>query len=272
MPRHFERWEPEQFESLNLEFDDSSHNYYVRGLSYTSVTTVVKTFSRPFNSEKVASSCAVKRKTSATALMKKWENKGLHAANLGNFVHATAEQIALEAHENRQVILPALTQSSAVGYVQAVYRFYQDHDDLLSGWTIPEQKVYSSQYQIAGTVDLLCWLDGVPTILDWKTSEFFKATSYEKMYAPLNQLYDANVIHYALQLSTYAKILRECYGYDADQLVLVQLFPSGRYRKLVVPEFVVAIEKMLQRYQKKILCSNSERIKIPASSEVSPGK
>lgn len=72
-----------------------------------------------------------------------------------------------------------------------------------------EQFVYSDEWQYAGTVDLVCTIEGKKWLLDFKTS---------------------NLLHrsYNLQLAAYAQALKETKGINVDHTGIVWLKSSKR--------------------------------------------
>lgn len=70
-----------------------------------------------------------------------------------------------------------------------------------------EHRMWSDKVSCAGTVDLIADYDGVLSIIDWKTA------SHEKK--------PSDVMSYWCQTAAYAIMLKERYGLDAKQLVLV---------------------------------------------------
>lgn len=51
-----------------------------------------------------------------------------------------------------------------------------------------EYVVYNDEYEYAGTVDLVCRVDGIPTIYDWKTGNNIYSTSKQQLIAYMNPL------------------------------------------------------------------------------------
>lgn len=72
-----------------------------------------------------------------------------------------------------------------------------------------ETHLFSEQLKVAGTVDLICEIDGERWVIDFKTSNHLQTT-------------------YDLQTAVYAKCYEECYGKAADHTAVLWLKSSKR--------------------------------------------
>jgi len=211
---------------LEITFDEAAHSYTDSdGMRYESVTAVVKRACRPFDAAGISRAKA-ERETDrseleweriveerAAALRAEWAKKGATSADYGTRVHETAEAIVLGApmpHEPQNA-----RERAAFGAVwEHIAELHTARPDIL---LMPEVILFSPQLYLAGTTDLLAYDPEAQElfILDWKTNEKLTAESFrgsEYMLPPLDHLQDANLNHYALQLSLYARILtREGY-------------------------------------------------------------
>jgi hypothetical protein len=210
-----------------LRFDESEHRYTWKGWPMTSVTSFVEAFTRPFDSETMAAKCAKSRGQTKAEILAEWSRSGEVARCLGSRVHAAAENVALSLEGAYSL----KTRHPDCGYELAVDNFYRDNPEFIKGWAIPEARVCLPRLGLAGTVDLICSYHGLRAILDFKTSRRIAFTGFnKKMYWPMNQYKDANYFHYSMQLSTYAQILEERHGYDAQFIGIVWLTPCGGHR------------------------------------------
>lgn len=92
---------------------------------------------------------------------------------------------------------------------------------MAQGGLFPEQRMewkLDDDYQLVGIADLISIHDGTFDLIDWKTDEdgikfksrFDMAKKHvKKMKYPLNKFDDVNGIHYQLQLSIYAWIIKQ---------------------------------------------------------------
>lgn len=140
-------------------------------------------------------------------------------AEAGTRAHTVAERLADD------LPLPADLSEEDEAYADAYLAFWSDHDP--EDWHT-EQAVASDWWGYAGTADLVCYLDGVCTIVDYKTRgsrpEQWKIDKY-------GLLYDSN----RAQLAALAKADYWLFegGFEAaekpEQAVGVVLFPDGTY-------------------------------------------
>lgn len=235
---------------LNAE----DHTYTVQTdptTRYCSVTQLVKGFSRPFQEDLEAAKYSVKHRMKKKDVLQLWADKRNNAANLGTIVHAIAENIAHNLREHGWYD-PVTPPGPAAGYVAGVHRFYDEHLEAGLAGPVPELRVASPTWRLAGTVDLITGLDGEPAILDWKTSERIDRFGFGSkcMYAPFNHLPDSNFWHYLLQLNTYRYILKKEYDYEVNQLAVIWLLPDGSYR---IKSMEIAPDELLEKGFKKNL-------------------
>ena len=75
-----------------LQFEESGHTYTLEGNNMPSVTHTLKSFYKPFD-PKIADFIAKRQGTTPDALRAVWKEKGRVAIELGNKVHAYAEDL-----------------------------------------------------------------------------------------------------------------------------------------------------------------------------------
>lgn len=70
-----------------------------------------------------------------------------------------------------------------------------------------EHRMYSKKLHVAGTADVICEWDGVPSIVDIKTSRRIKKREY--------------IVNYFVQSTVYALMCYEMYGIKVPQFVII---------------------------------------------------
>jgi len=237
------------FDNPDLIFDELSHQYVLASrpdLCLTSVTRVCHEYRRRFDEQPAASSAAKRRGIKTADVLREWAEKRDNACELGHTVHAEAERVALSV--GRTGGFSASLSVRGDPFFNAIYRFFSDRAELSYGWCIPEVRIASELHRMAGTIDLVCSLDGKPSIVDYKTNQRLDMFGWDNMYAPLNSLPDTNYWAYVVQLNLYARLLYEEYGYNAvGSLWIVWLLPNSWYRLTYVPDIQDKIDKMLAR-------------------------
>jgi hypothetical protein len=127
---------------VNLTFDEPTHAYEIDGEPVPSVTQVLN------------------------AVMPGWQ-AGEWYLQRGQAVHACAAMIARRQKFDHD--------SAITGQVTACYRFFRELNPTVIA---VERRVASARYGYAGTLDLLCELQGRLCVLDYKAS-ISEATPYQ---------------------------------------------------------------------------------------------
>ena len=166
-----------------LEFDDSKHVYKLNGAEIPSVTTIMKPLS---NAEYSG--------ISELTLQK--------AADKGTAVHNAAENWV----------------KFQIDDIDPEYRGY--FDAFLEWWNINDPQVVGSEVRLyhkimryAGTADLIAWLDGKITLIDYKKP---------------SKLIEMNC---GVQLEAYAKALAS-HGIDVQQKMILHLKRNGKFTEM----------------------------------------
>lgn len=189
-----------------LSFEPLSHQYIVDNENYISVTTICKNFYTPFD-KSIANFVAKSKDVSVSTILDEWENKQIKGANEGTEIHEFAEKLSLAKSGYMDVNDPLFAKK--VG----VKRYL---DDLPKNLEIigREVQVYSKQYKIAGTIDVLLYDHDTETLVidDYKTNKsLFDNYKSKKLLPPFENMLDNNFNKYTLQLNTYKLLLAETF-------------------------------------------------------------
>ena len=192
----------------NIFMVKDTHEYVLKtkpDLKFKSVTTVLESFFEPFDEVKIAKhlcrTIPKYMKMKPEDLISIWHKSRDH----GSEVH---KEIELFIEEDIQPSEPKA--KSALQWLEK-YRMKSEID------VFTEVIVYSTELQIAGTVDILAYdkTDDVYEIIDWKTSKEIKTVSFKgKMgnHPVTSNIMDCNFNHYAFQLSLYRYLLENYHG------------------------------------------------------------
>jgi len=185
-------------------FDEASHTYTVNGKQLISGTTFIKQFLPKFDAQSVADKIAEKRRTTPEVLLKEWDKK----ANEGSMVHSYAEWMHDPMADPG--LPPYAIEANRVGLLTA--QLLQACDKLQDKFfeSIGAEKIiFSPGLGVAGMIDLLMKDPaGRVVVLDWKTNEELTVNNpFQNCFSPIDHLEDANLNHYALQLSLYQYIM-----------------------------------------------------------------
>lgn len=205
-------------EEVIISFDQKDHSYIDNNKQeYVSVTTLVSKAFPEFNRNEVAEKVAMKKGLDKDIVIKQWQNKSIQALRNGNRYHEYIEKYILG-----QKLFPPET-------IQQKIKFNQGKkivDNLKQkGYKLyPEKLVFSPDFGIAGSIDLLVKVnDHYYIIIDWKNlSKNLQKISFNNKCGniyPTKNIMDCNYYHYALQLQIYQNLLRSEKYINEDSIV-----------------------------------------------------
>jgi len=163
-----------------LEFAESTHIYKLNGIIIPSVTTVLG----PLNNLKYD---GISEKTLENAAEK---GSAVHKA-IENFIEFGIEDI----------------ESEHRGYFDGFMKWWQEKKPEPVG---VERRVYHRVMLYAGTVDLIAYIDGVLTLIDYKTT------------------YAMNDMTFSVQLEGYSQALKS-FGIQVQNKMILHLKKDGSY-------------------------------------------
>jgi ATP-dependent exoDNAse (exonuclease V) beta subunit len=219
----------------HILFFEDGHKYSIDGdTTYTSVTTWLKRFFRPFNADFIIDKMMQSSKwpqnkyypMTKQEIKDLWRQSGNEAAKLGTEMHKS-----IEDYYNG-------TEITSESFEMKCFRdFVQDHP--LTPYRT-EWLVYDTELKLAGSIDMIFINeDGTLSIYDWKRCKSIELESEYRKFAlpPIQTVPDTNYWHYAIQLNTYKMILERNYGFKVKELVLICIHPelNTTYVKLSVP-------------------------------------
>lgn len=199
--------ELEKFNSI--VFNEDAHTYHYDGQLCTSVTSVIGRYKEPFDTEKIATTYAVKRGLSVFDVIADWEEKKNSAATKGTHVHKYAElkfackEYSTDSTESYEILHKCF---------KIIDDFYNDS----KGKLIPirsELVVGDKERRLCGMIDQLFYNVKAKEfqIWDYKTNKEIKLKNdYKKrMLNELWHLDECEFNTYSLQLGLYKKIIEE---------------------------------------------------------------
>jgi ATP-dependent exoDNAse (exonuclease V) beta subunit len=212
------------FNDVNFKFDPKYHRYTYGGKQYTSVTTFLKNFHKPFEEDYWSKTKAEEAGVPQEWILKEWKDKNLRANEVG---HATHEWI-----ENYFKNLPQQLPSD-LDIIDRINKFNLIFGKQLYKLTpiTFELRIFSKKYPLAGTIDSLFLYKGKLFILDWKTNARFthdehEKGRFEKLLNPFDSYWKNHLNEYSIQVGLYALILEE-WGFDIRGAYLVHIGPDS---------------------------------------------
>jgi len=202
---------------MSLRFKEEGHIYESDdGIKWTGVTSFVGMFKKKFDPKTSSEKSSRNKNSKWYGLTPKrireiWEKETNRAIDLGNWYHDQRESDMLELKtlERDGVSVPIFKPCIEDGVKIAP-------DQKLVDGIYPEHFVYLKSVGICGQADRVEIVNGKINIIDYKTNKEIKEKGYvnweglsEKMFNPINHLDNCNLIHYNLQLSIYAYIIKK---------------------------------------------------------------
>jgi ATP-dependent exoDNAse (exonuclease V) beta subunit len=197
-------------------FNEEQHSYTnAEGESYISVTTLLSKYKNKFDTEKHATRVALKEGVTKEFVIQIWEDITKTATDRGTEIHK-----ALEDYITKVEATCDKHHDLCRSYDNIVYNNIDQHTEVLS-----EKLLYTDEYKVAGTADLIYNHDKYFTIGDFKTNKKFNFSSKYNEYfnEPLSHLNYSEFNSYALQLSLYAFMYEKLSGKQCRKIVIFYL-------------------------------------------------
>lgn len=185
-----------------IKFDELSHTYTNTntGSVYKSVTTLLGEYKKPFESDIHAERVSKREGVSKEFILELWQAETKKATDKGTKIHKLMEDYIKEGI-----------------VIDQFKNLYDSYNEIVSE-KIPyfnsvnsEELLFSHEYEIAGTADLIYNHREHFTVGDFKTNKNFRFKSdfNEYLLPPVSHLSYCEFNTYALQLSLYA-YMNEC--------------------------------------------------------------
>ena len=197
-------------ETIELEFNEEKHWYFVDGEYIPSVTTVLNSIAKPallpwavkegadwfkanclnyesFHDNDKAIDAVVKGIKGA------YRKKSEGAMNIGDILHKWCEGAILWKLGKGPI--PEMPDNPKVKESIDNFREWVSSNEV--EWLSAEEKLYNRKYGFAGTVDAVAEVNGEFAVIDFKTSK---------------RIYN----EYQLQVAAYAETVEDIYGRDVD--------------------------------------------------------
>jgi hypothetical protein len=210
----------------DLQFIESSHQYFLHGKELTSVSHVCHKFTVPFDKESKALGCYEKYfnnpihkyyQMTVEQIIESWDKNNKEACDKGHTNHSFGENCAYLLMEEYDKIDRPLVNGNLIPQdreEEEVVRFYNDLPENYIP-ILTETRVYDEEKGYAGTFDNLFAVDKPGKklsksliITDFKTNtNLFKSFNDEKMLPPFDFMLNTSYSSYVLQLSLYERCL-----------------------------------------------------------------
>ncbi len=235
----------------NFHFDEPSHIYTYGDATFTSVTTFLSRFHKPFDKEFFSKRSAVKEGVSQQEILDRWQAKNDYSNMLGHSVH-----LWIENYYNG-ILQELPTNLDIIDRINKFNVIFSNHLHKLEHIKC-EQRIFSKDKLIAGMIDTLFLYKGKVFLVDWKTNLRWTDDSnctYKKLLYPFSEYWENQHNEYSIQQSLYAFILGEL-GIEVKAMYLCYIGPDapGTMYK------VVDMRPELRAYFKKEKSKEENRI------------
>ena len=213
---HYERDE-------RIQFSDSDHTYLIdKKNKAVSVTELVGRYFPKFDKEFWANKESIKTGKPKNEILKKWDELGKKARDLGTELHEQIENF----YNSKEYIRSKELDKFFKFHKNHIQDKYQPHRT--------EWRIFDEDKNLAGTVDMVYEKEnGELFIFDWKRSKKIinsdgsieKNNPFENGLNGLSHLPSSDYVKYCLQQNIYKNILESKYDKKVSSMNLLILHP-----------------------------------------------
>ena len=226
---HYERDE-------RIQFSDSDHTYLIdKKNKAVSVTELIGRYFPKFDKEFWANKESIKTGKPKNEILKKWDDLGKKARDLGTELHEQIENF----YNSKEYIRSKELDKFFKFHKNHIQDKYQPHRT--------EWRIFDEDKNLAGTVDMVYEKEnGELFIFDWKRSKKIinsdgsieKNNPFENGLDGLSHLPSSDYVKYCLQQNIYKNILESKYDKKVSSMNLLILHPHlDNYHIIQVESF-----------------------------------
>ena len=226
---HYERDE-------RIQFSDSDHTYLIdKKNKAVSVTELIGRYFPKFDKEFWANKESIKTGKPKNEILKKWDDLGKKARDLGTELHEQIENF----YNSKEYIRSK--------ELDKFFKFHKNHIQDKYKPHRTEWRIFDEDKNLAGTVDMVYEkANGELFIFDWKRSKKIinsdgsieKNNPFENGLNGLSHLPSSDYVKYCLQQNIYKNILESKYDKKVSSMNLLILHPHlDNYHIIQVESF-----------------------------------
>ena len=226
---HYERDE-------RIQFSDSDHTYLIdKKNKAVSVTELIGRYFPKFDKEFWANKESIKTGKPKNEILKKWDELGKKARDLGTELHEQIENF----YNSKEYIRSK--------ELDKFFKFHKNHIQDKCQPHRTEWRIFDEDKNLAGTVDMVYEKEnGELFIFDWKRSKKIinsdgsieKNNPFENGLNGLSHLPSSDYVKYCLQQNIYKNILESKYDKKVSSMNLLILHPHlDNYHIIQVESF-----------------------------------
>lgn len=247
-----------------IKFIEDNHQYLSiqeqDKAPWTSVTQLIHQYQPKKDWDVIAKRYAKKHKLDVEDVKKQWKDNNQQAIDRG-----------IKFHKQREEDLLSCETINDRGESLRIFRpIIDEHGDKLApsqkleDGIYPELLVLLKSARICGQADYVVINNGKINIKDYKTNSAIKMNGFvnwdgveERMLDPISGLPNSNYWHYALQLNTYAYIIRKnnpMLKVGTLELLHIQFDEAGEVTKIEpyeLPDLQNHVDSMIKNFKSK---------------------
>ena len=219
-----------------IQFSDSDHTYLIdKKNKAVSVTELIGRYFPKFDKEFWANKESIKTGKPKNEILKKWDDLGKKARDLGTELHEQIENF----YNSKEYIRSK--------ELDKFFKFHKNHIQDKYKPHRTEWKIFDEDKNLAGTVDMVYEKEnGELFIFDWKRSKKIinsdgsieKNNPFENGLNGLSHLPSSDYVKYCLQQNIYKNILESKYDKKVSSMNLLILHPHlDNYHIIQVESF-----------------------------------
>ena len=201
---------------MPVKLDHKTHVYTNTdtGEKYTSVTTLIGNYKKPFDKDKWSKLVAQREGVSQDEILNKWSSITTTAQNRGTNVHLIMENYIKDKKIEK-------------GYEELIDSFIKKTNGVIlpNSKILSEELLFTHEYKLAGTADLVVENNNIFYIMDFKTNKKFNFINKynDYFYEPIDYLPQCEFTTYTIQLSIYAWMYEQLTGKKCGGLKIFYL-------------------------------------------------
>lgn len=217
-----------------LQFIEQGHVYTLDNKVLKSVSSIVASQFRKFNSHAIANAISKKKNEDSPYhgmtkedILHQWNESGKESRNLGMTLHRNIELFYRDG----------VTPQDSPEWQQFM-QFHKDHPD----WNCIANEFQVHNDKVAGTIDAIFDTPDGIVLVDWKRCKAMDFSGYGMGRGVMKHVADCNYSKYSLQLSLYKALCK----IEVTSCFIVQMHPSlEKYQKIRAQNFHIEAKQLL---------------------------
>ena len=226
-----------------IVFEPKEHRYYVDGVEYFSVSSVLEEYTEPFDVETISTRIAQRDGITPEELKLTWEIRRDYSAVRGTEFHLYVEKYLTENRRIRFI-------TNIDHEVEEFHRFWEGKNKEKFEVIATELRICDKEWKLAGTVDCMVrnLEDKKTYLIDWKTNKEIRTKNeFQRFKTPIEHLDDCDFNKYSLQTSLYKAIIHRNTSLSIDGVYLIHFPKDENYQVLTCKNMDREIKELMDQ-------------------------